>query len=259
MFDTFVLTPIRLFVWLIFLGSAYDFLLRRVWERWRMTVIQRHLNGHVVVAGYGSSGAEAVSELVRRGADPSTIVVVDENAAALHAAEECGATVVEGNATRNAALEAVKINTASALIVSAGRDDTSILIVLTARRLAPEIPISVVIRSEDNEPIAYQAGADTVINPASFAGLLLASSTHGAHLAEYMADLAASQGRVALQERRVTEDEVGKPLTGITTGLGHRIYRGENCYGFWEPEAGRLEAGDSIIEVVPRRNRTAGE
>jgi len=252
MFDTFVVTPIRLFVWLIFLGTAYNFLLKRVWERWRMNVIQQHLQGHVVVAGYGASGSEAVSELVRRGADPSTIVVIDESAAALRAAEVCGATVMEGNATRNAALEAVRIGSASALIVSAGRDDTSILIVLTARRLAPRLPISVVIRSEDNEAIAYQAGADTVINPASFAGLLLAGSTHGAHLAEYMADLAASGGRVALHERMVSEKEVGLPLAAITTGLGHRIYRNGRVFGFWEAEAKRLEAGDSIIEVVPR-------
>jgi voltage-gated potassium channel len=256
LFDTFVVTPIRLFVWLIFLGTAYNFLLQRVWERWRMNVIQRHLDGHVVVAGYGTSGSEAVSELVRRGADPSTIVVVDQSASALRAAEECGATVMEGNATRNAALEAVKIHHASALIVSAGRDDTSILIVLTARRLAPKVPISVVIRSEDNEAIATQAGADTVINPASFAGLLLAGSTHGAHLAEYMADLAAHSGRVALRERLVTDAEVGTPLSAITTGLGHRIYRGGQCFGFWEHEATRLEEGDSIVEVVPRVNRS---
>ena len=252
LFDTFLVTPIRLFVWLIFLGTAYDFLLKRVWDRWRMNVIQRHLEGHIVVAGYGTSGSEAVSELIRRGAKPETIVVVDEHPGALEAAEQCGATVMTGNATRNAALEAVKIAQARALVVSAGRDDTSILIVLTARRLAPHIPISVVIRSEDNEAIARQAGADTVINPASFAGLLLAGSTHGAHLAEYMTDLAAAGGRVALRERLVTADEVGRPLTGIATGLGHRIYRGGRAFGFWEPEAARLEAGDSIIEVVPR-------
>jgi len=255
LFDTFVVTPIRLFVWLIFLGTAYNFLLQRVWERWRMSVIQRNLHGHVVVAGYGTSGSEAVSELVRRGADPKTIVVIDESASALRDAEACGTTIMEGNATRNAALDAVKIHRASALIVAAGRDDTSILIVLTARRLAPDIPISVIIRSEDNEAIAYQAGADTVINPASFAGLLLAGSTHGTHLADYMADLAGHSGRVALQERCVSDDEVGRPLAAISTGLGHRIYRGGECFGFWEPEAQRLEAGDSIIEVVPRGER----
>ena len=258
MFDTFVVTPIRLFVWLIFLGTAYDFVLRRVWQRWRMSRIQQHLHGHIIVAGFGAKGTEAVRELICRGADPETIVVIDEREAALRAAEDCGATVLEGNATRNAVLDAAKIGSASALIVSAGRDDTSILIVLTARGLAPDIPVSVVIRAEDNEAIARQAGANTVINPTSFAGLLLAGSTHGAHLAEYLADLAASGGRVALNERPVTAEEVGKPLTAITTGLGHRIYRGGQVFGFWQPEAGRLEAGDSIIEVVSRESRSRG-
>jgi voltage-gated potassium channel len=252
LFDTFVVTPIRLFVWLIFLGTAYNFVLKRVWEKWRMKIIQRHLQGHVVVAGYGTSGSEAVRELVRRGADPKTIVVVDANRAALRSARECGATVMEGDATRNVVLEAVHVANAKAIIVSAGRDDTSILIVLTARRLAPNVSISVVIRSEDNEAIAQQAGADTVINPASFAGLLLAGSTHGAHLAEYLADLAATDGRVALHERPVSEEEIGKPLAEIGTGLGHRIYRGEQVFGFWEPEARQLERGDMIVEVVSR-------
>jgi voltage-gated potassium channel len=252
MFDTFVVTPIRLFVWLIFLGTAYDFLLKRVWEKWRMSVIQRHLHGHIVVAGYGTSGAEAVCELIRRGAGADTIVVIDERPAALHLAEQCGATVLEGDATRNLTLEAAKIDKARAIIISAGRDDTSILIVLTARRLAPDVPISVAIRSEDNEALARQAGATTVINPASFAGLLLAGSTHGPHIADYMADLAAADGAVALHERAVTADEVGKPLALIGTGLGVRIYRNDRAYGFWEIEAGHLEPGDAILEVVPR-------
>lgn len=252
MFDTFVVTPIRLFVWLIFLGTAYNFLLKRVWEKWRMTVIQRKLDGHIIVAGYGLSGSEAVAELIKRGTDPRTIVVIDEDAVALRAAEGRDVTVMAGNATRNAALEAAQVARAASIIVAAGRDDTSILIVLTARGLAPHVPISVVIRSEDNEPIAHQAGASTVINPASFAGLLLAGSTQGAHIADYMADLAAAGGDVALRERPVTADEIGKPLAQIGTGLGHRIYRGERSFGFWEVEAGKLESGDMIVEVIPR-------
>jgi voltage-gated potassium channel len=252
MFDTFVVTPIRLFVWLIFLGTAYNFLLKQVWEKWRMTMIQRNLDGHIIVAGYGLSGSEAVGELIKRGTDPKTIVVIDEDAAALRAAEACDVAVMEGNATRNAALEAAQVARARSIIVAAGRDDTSILIVLTARRLAPTVPISVVIRSEDNEPIAHQAGASTVINPASFAGLLLAGSTQGAHIAGYMADLAATGGQVALRQRAVTADEVGRPLAQIGTGLGHRIYRGDQSFGFWEIEAGKLQDGDQIVEVVPR-------
>ncbi|MBO9379095.1 potassium transporter TrkA [Sphingomonas histidinilytica] len=252
LFDTFVVTPVRLFVWLIFLGTAYEFLLKHVWEKWRMSVIQRKLRGHVVIAGYGTTGSEAASELIRRGLKPAEIVVIDPRQDNLRAAEASGANVIDGDATRNSILEAVRIAEAKAIIVAAGRDDTSILIVLTARRLAPGVPISVVIRSEDNEALARQAGADTVINPASFAGLLLAGSTHGPHIADYMADLANADGRVTLRERLVSAEEVGKPLAAIATGLGLRIYRDGTPHGFWEAAAGRLEAGDQIVEVVPR-------
>lgn len=250
LFDAFGLTPIRLFVWLIFLGTAYDFFLRGLLERGRMSLIQRNLHGHVLVAGYGVSGAEAVAELMRAGTPAQRIMVIDCDPTTLKAAEASGVTVLDGDATRNATLEAAHVARARALIVSAGRDDTSILIVLTARRLAPDLPISVVVRSEDNEPLARQAGADTVINPASFAGLLLAGSTDGPHIAEYMADLAGAHGAVLLRERPVAASEVGQPLSAIATGLGLRIYRGGRAHGFSDPEVARLQPGDLIVEVV---------
>ncbi|WP_294392430.1 potassium channel family protein [uncultured Sphingomonas sp.] len=252
MFDTFVVTPVRLFVWLIFLGTAYDFLLKRTWERWRMGVIQKRLSGHVLLCGYGTSGSAALRELVARGTPAQDIVVIDEGANAIAAAETCGANVLEGDATRNVTLEAARIATARSVIVSAGRDDTSILIVLTARRLAPDVPISVVIRNEDNEALAHQAGANTVINPAHFAGLLLAGSTHGQHLANYLSDLAAAHGEVALHQRDASPDDFGKPLAHIATGLGVRLYRGGKAYGFWQIEAARIEPGDQIVEIVPQ-------
>lgn len=217
-----------------------------------MSVIQAKLRGHVVVAGYGTSGAEAVNELIRRGTDPTAIVVIETRDESVERAKQCGVNVIDGDATRNATLEAVHIDRARAIVVSAGRDDTSILIVLTARRLAPDAPISVVIRSEDNEALARQAGVNTVINPASFAGLLLAGSTHGPHIADYMADLANAEGSIALRERPVAADEIGKPRAAIASGLGLRIYRGQGHHGFWEPAAGQLQPGDLIVEVVPK-------
>ncbi|WP_375270142.1 potassium channel family protein [Sphingomonas sp.] len=256
LFDTFVVTPIRLFVWLIFLGTAYDFLLRRVWDRMRMRLIQQNLLDHVVVAGHGDAGQEAVRELIRRGTPVEQIVVVDQQAAALAPAEEVGAAVMEADATHNATLEAARLDQARAMVVAAGRDDTSILIVLTARRIAPEVPISVVIRAGENESLAQQAGANTVINPASFAGLLLASSTQGRHVADCLADLANIHGQVALCERAVAADEIGRALDTITTGKALRLYRDHQAYGFWDKEAQHLRAGDRIVEVVhPTRGR----
>jgi voltage-gated potassium channel len=137
------------------------------------------------------------------------------------------------------------------MIVSAGRDDTAILITLTARHLAPKLKISVAVRNEDNELLARQAGATTVINPVSFAGLLLAGSTHGAHIADYLADLASSSGRVHLAERDVELHECGKALAEVSRGMGLRIYRDGVPHGFWEPEAKSLRPGDCIVEILP--------
>lgn len=251
LFDTFVVTPIRLFVWLLFLGTAYSFLITRVWHRWKMKAIQRTLRDHVIVVGYGGSGTEAVGELVRRGVDPRAVVVVDCQAAALAEAEACGVNVLEGDGTRDVVLEAAHVDRARAVVVSTGRDDTSILVVLTVRRLAPRIPISVVVKSYDNEAIARQAGAGVVINPASFAGLLLAGSTEGEHIADYLADLAACEGEVRLRQRDVRPDEVGRPLSGLATGQGLRLHRDGRAYGFWQREARALEPGDVVVEVVP--------
>jgi voltage-gated potassium channel len=251
MFDAFVVTPIRIFFVLIFIGTAYTFVFRRTWDKWRMARIQASLTGHVVVAGFGTSGAEAVDELIARGTRPSDIVVIDCTSEALERAESLGCAVVEADATRDKTLQAVRIAEARAMIVSAGRDDTSILITLTARHLAPHLPISIAVRNEDNELLARQAGATTVINPVSFAGLLLAGSTQGLHISDYIADLASSSGRVKLSERTVTEEECGKPLTALTRGIGVRIYRDGKPYGFWEPEAQALHPGDCIVEILP--------
>ncbi|WP_405053633.1 potassium channel family protein [Sphingobium sp. MK2] len=250
LFEALFVTPIRLFVWLIFLGTAYSLFLRNILHRWRMARIQADLHNHIIVTGFGTSGQEAVHELLARGTDPREIVVIDGSEKALELAESRGCNVLCGDSTRDRTLKDVAIHRARSMIVSAGRDDTSILITLTARHLAPRLPISIVVRNEDNELPARQAGATTVINPVSFAGLLLAGSTSGQHIADYMADLAASGGRVKLNERAILPEEIGKPLAAIATGLGVRIYRNNRPIGFWEPEAKSLQSGDVIIEIA---------
>ena len=249
-FDTFVVTPIRIFVWIIFLGTAYDFMFKRMWNRWRMSMIQKTLSNHIVIAGFGRSGESAMRELSARGVPAEHIVVVEISEARLDEARECGTTVLLGDATRDQVMEAVQIQRARALIVAVGRDDTSVLVTLTARRMAPALAISAVILSLDNEALARQAGANTVINPTSLAGLLLAGSTAGAHLADYVGDL-VTHGGAALAERQVEAGEVGRPLSAIKTGLGVRIYRNGTAFCFSDPQVDALEVGDQIIEVLP--------
>jgi voltage-gated potassium channel len=69
-----------------------------------------------------------------------------------------------------------------------------------------------------------------------------------------MLDLASVDGRVHLSERRVTPDEIGKPLSAIATGLGVRIYRDGVPHGFFEPEAQALCNDDVIVEIIPAQS-----
>lgn len=250
--EAVIVTPIRIAVIFIFVGTAYNFIIKRSWERFRMAQIQKNLTNHVVVLGFGVSGAEAVAELIARGTDPGCIVVIDPSEAALAAAANLGCNVMAGDATRDATLVDVRIDQARAILVSAGRDDTSILITLTARHLAPGVPISTVVRAADNEDLAKQAGASTVINPVRFTGLLMAGSAHGKHVADYLTDLASVEGRVQLVERKVRPEEVGRSLAALASGgRGLRIYRRGKVIGFWEDAANALEQGDEIVEITP--------
>ena len=250
--EAVLVTPIRFAVVFIFVGTAYQFVIRKSWEKWRMARIQNQLTGHVVVLGFGVSGSQAVAELIERGTEAHCMVVVDQSEARLEEAAKLGCNVLAGDATRDEVLNAVRIGRAASVLVSAGRDDTSILIVLTVRHLAPEVPISVVVRAEDNELLARQAGADTVINPVRFTGLLLAGSAQGAHIADYLSDLASVSGRVQLVERPVTAEEIGKPLSDLAGGgIGLRIYRGGEPLGFWEADNTTLQAGDVVVEILP--------
>ena len=176
MIDAFLITPIRLFIWLIFLGTAFDLLFKQSWERWRMRQIQKGLCSHIIVAGFGRSGSKSVEELLAKGVSSRTIVAIDCDGAAIEKAKLLGLAAMQGDASDNEMLAAAHVERASSLIVSAGRDDTSILVILTARALAPSLPIVVSIQSADNEDIARHAGANTVVNPIRVTGGMLADA-----------------------------------------------------------------------------------
>ena len=250
MFDALVVTPARIFFILILAGTAYTFVIKRTWSNWVMRMIQKNLRDHVILAGHGISNSKALEELLARGMDPRKIVVIDPRQDAVDSAAECGVAVLLGDASRDEVLRAAHVDRASALLISAGRDDSAILIILTARKLAPNLKISVTIRVSDNEDIARQAGADTVVNPVNFAGLLLASSLQGPYRTEYIADLASTEGRVMLRERLAEPDEVGKALWEICTGQAVRVIRNGKPHGPRDPAFELIEPGDRILEII---------
>ena len=118
-------------------------------------------------------------------------------------------------------------------------------------RCAPDVRISIAVNEEDNEAPARRAGANVVVNPLNFAGLLLATTHGGQHIADYLMDLATSKGKVRLIEREVRPDEIDKSLKEVSDGLGLRVIREGKAYGFWRPQVEKLLPDDIIMEITP--------
>ncbi len=147
-------------------------------------------------------------------------------------------------------LEAACIARAARVIVAPSRDDAAALIVLSARRLAPTARISVSVRAAENADLLHQTGADAISNPVLLCGGLLARAATNGHAVDYITDLAAARGCVALCERTVRADELDQPLSALSTGMGVRIVRAGKPIGWFDAGAQRLEASDIVVEIL---------
>lgn len=248
--DALLVTPVRLFIWLIFLGTAYQFVVERIIEDIRMRLRQNRLHGHIVICGFGHGGRSAAAELVQRGAAPESIVVIDYADTALEDAAEKGYLGLRGDATREDILSEACIHKARAVVICPGRDDTAVLTILTVRQLAPEVRIVASAREKENEKLLLQGGADTIVSPSGLAGTLLASATESSHVVDYITDLISVGGRIHLDRRQARPDDLGRTYRDFTSGALLRIYRDREIIGFWQPEA-VVQPGDELLVVVP--------
>ena len=87
---------------------------------------------------------------------PADIVVVDTDPAALERAKSAGLVTVRGSATDSEVLRLAGAQHAEAIIVATNRDDTAVLVTLTARELAPKAKIIAAIR-EGRKPASAPA------------------------------------------------------------------------------------------------------
>lgn len=248
LFESFVVTPIRVFVWLIFLGTAYDFVFRNSIDRIRTAMIRNALKHHTIVCGYGAGGTFAARELVAGGIKPEAIVVIDPDPERVAAATAEGFNAIQGDATHNSVLKAARIGTAAAVLVSTSQDDAAALVVLSARQLNPSVQISATARLEENEDLLIQAGADVVLNPIRMGGHMLARAAADPNAVDTLADLASADTGLLLAERAATPAEVGQRLDQIGPGIAIRLIRDGASLGFWDKPV--VAAGDTIVEVI---------
>tara|TARA_R110000850_G_scaffold67188_4_gene149644 strand:- start:30254 stop:31297 length:1044 start_codon:yes stop_codon:yes gene_type:complete len=247
--DGLLVTPLRLVIWLVFLGTAYELVLQRWLENRRMTRMQKDLDGHLLICGYGHSGHSASLEAVARGTPANQIVVIDRDSNRLKLAADEGHVGFLADATLEEDLESVSIHRARAVLVCLGRDDAAVLTVLTIRQLDPVVRIIACVAEGQNVKLIRQAGANAVVSPSMVGGYLMADSVKSSHISDYVSDLMCSGGRVRLLERKAGEREVGKRMRDIEPGLVVRVLRGDQTVGFWEGDTSVVQEGDTLLVI----------
>ncbi|REH39868.1 voltage-gated potassium channel [Paraperlucidibaca baekdonensis] len=249
--DTILVTPLRLFIWFIFLGTAYELVLQRWLETRRMTRLQKSLRDHVIICGYGHSGESAAREALSRGTPMGQVLIIDQHAEHLKRAAEHGHIGLLGDATSEEILRDAGVDNAKAVLICLGRDDAAVLTVLTTRHLNADVRIIASVNEEENIKIIRQAGADAIVAPSIVGGYLMADSVDSTFVADYINDLMQSDGRVRLIERAVRPDEIGKRMRELGPNLVVRVHRDGERIGFWEDERAVIEPNDRLLEIEP--------
>lgn len=187
--NIFVITPIRVVFLIVLIGTTIEVLAERTRLRMRVDRWRSKVSAHTVLVGYGSKGRSAVSTLVEMGTPAPSIVVVDVSPQAMEEANRAGLVGVTGDATRREVLASAQADRATRLVIAVGRDDTAVLIALTARQLSPALSIVAAVRDAENESLLRQCGASEVVVSAAVAGQLLGLSATDPGASQVMSSL----------------------------------------------------------------------
>ncbi|MEU3858232.1 potassium channel family protein [Streptomyces sp. NPDC028722] len=247
--NIFVITPLRVLFLIILVGTTLEVLTERTREEWRLNRWRSTLRDHTVVVGFGTKGRSAVQTVCATGLRKEQVVVVDPSAKAVDAATAEGYAGVMGDATRSDVLRRAEVHRARQIIIAPQRDDTSVLVTLTARQLNRGAKIVAAVREEENAPLLKQSGADAVITSASAAGRLLGLSVLSPAAGMVMEDLIQQGSGLDIVERPVVRGEVGrKPRE--TDDLVVSVVRGHRVLGYDDPSLGTLQLTDRLITIV---------
>ena len=187
--DVLLVTPARLMFLVLLVGTTMEVLTDQsrhalATRRWR-----KRVHDHYVICGYGSTGRSAIRALRAQGVTDDQFVVIEPHPGTADDATAAGLVTVHGDASSTAVLRSAEIERAAAVVVTPNRDDTSVLVTLTARELNPGVSIVVAVRNEENLHLLRQSGADSVIHSADAIGRLLGLATTSQPVAQVLDDL----------------------------------------------------------------------
>lgn len=134
--------------------------LSEYWERLRTRKVSRMKN-HVVLCGFSDTSRALLERLPR---DQVLVVVKDKETSDLLAGR--GIAVIQGDYESRDVLRQAGVAESRAVVAASEEDSENAFVSLTAKRLAPRIPVIATVKSQENLEKLTDAKADHIISPA---------------------------------------------------------------------------------------------
>lgn len=250
---TLLVTPARVLFLILLVGTTLEILAQRSRDAFRRTRWKRTLNNHIIICGFGVKGRSAWRTLLAKGVVADEIVVIDEERGSREQATAAGLTVICGSAASTHVLLQAGVRDARSVVVAVHRDDTAVLVTLTARELNPEATIVAAVREEENVHLLRQSGATSVITSADAAGRLLGFAVQQPKVTEVLEDLMTVGQGLDIGEHEVGEDEAGAVGALRVGGPVVAVVRGEDLMRFDDPRAKTVKPGDRVVYLTSHR------
>jgi len=254
--NVLVITPLRFLFLIVLIGTTIEVLTKKLevksapgngGRKWKTTPSSLDT---------GSKVAVLAKALLDAGYNANSIVVVSPDRESCDLATRDGLVAFVGDGRQEEVLKDVSIERAGQIIVATNEDDTSVLVTLTARRLAPATAkIIAAVRESQNADVMRQSGANSVIPTAESAGRLMGLSVISSEAGALMEDLLDSSRGLEVTERAVTKEELSMSpgelnekgqivLAVIRNGITHRFYTESIRF---------LEQGDRMVVIKYNR------
>jgi voltage-gated potassium channel len=222
-------------------------------ERRRERTIER-LRDHFIICGYGRVGRRVADEF--RASDVP-FVVLDFHEDAVAAAQEDGALLLEGDATKDENLRKAGLDRAKGLVAASDSDADNLYVVLSARSARPELTIVARASGADAERKLVLAGADRVVLPYTTAGQVMANLVLKPQVTAFLDVVTTATGpdlQLAEIEVRETSTAAGRTIRDLrirheTGALIVALRRADGTFDTTPEPDTPIAVGDVLIGV----------
>ena len=212
------------------------------------------LSNHYIVCGIGDTGIHVIEEMLK--ADATFIGIEMDEDRLEHIADTYDFLYLHGDATDDDILLRAGIERAKGLVACLSRDQDNLFVVISAKKLNPNLRVASKA-VENNSPAKLEtAGADEVVLPDHIGGIRLASGILEPHLIDFFAKMQINRqttrfaesiiqpesklNGITIEDARIKE-ETGLVVIAIRSKDGDYIY---NPDGNW-----KIEAGDALFVI----------